>query len=178
MLKLRDSLPPEERKLKSRRIMERIMEYPAFCTARYILCYVDYKNEVETKELLLRCLESGKWVYCPAVSGKDMEFYRISSLKELLPGFHGILEPPQRQESLFLPHGKEKETLIIMPGAAFDKRRHRIGYGDGYYDRYQHSAGGIRSAALAFSFQVMEQNPYVAHDICPEILFTEDAAMA
>ena len=126
---------------------------------------------METAEILKYCLKEGKAVYCPRVTGKEMDFYRISAVEELAAGFHGILEPPGAPERLFRPG---KKALMVMPGVVFDRQHHRIGYGGGYYDRYLQGLQGIVTAALAFSFQVVEEIPAEPHDIRPQIILTED----
>lgn len=77
--------------------------------------------------------------------------------------------------------------LICMPGAAFDKERHRIGYGGGFYDRYVsrllqksehmdaagHSQVKVTTAALAYDCQIFEEIPWEAHDIRPARIITE-----
>lgn len=170
----REAMTTDEWRRKSRQIRENLMNLPAFTHAAHILCYVNYKNEAETISLISQCLASGRHVYCPLVTGKDMDFYEIFSVGELQEGFHGILEPPFREKYLFIPHGKQSDTLMIMPGAVFDRAHHRIGYGGGYYDKYLQRFMGIVTAALAFSFQIRDEIPYEPHDICPQIIVTEN----
>lgn len=171
---MRDGLPDEVRRQKSRRIKEALLRHPFYLSAEYILCYVNYRTEVETLGLIEESLTRHKRVYCPLVCGKSMDFYEIASIEELQEGFHGILEPPKREDGLFVPEGREACTLLVMPGAVFDKKHHRIGYGGGYYDRYLQRAGQIATVAVAFSFQVKEAVPYEVHDVCPQRILTED----
>lgn len=102
-------------------------------TAGTVFLYASCKSEMPTKELLMALLLEGKQVAFPKVNGERMDFYMVSAWEELMPGYHGILEPE--------PHGREpllpKETdVMFVPGAVFDKKGGRIGYGGGYYDRY------------------------------------------
>ena len=77
-------------------------------------------------------------------------------------------------------------VMMWMPGAVFDRERHRIGYGKGYYDRYlgrvSDRKGGfhikdsefrLSTAALAYDCQVMRQMPCEEHDIKPDMVITE-----
>lgn len=174
MLAQRDAMEPEERREKSVRICRRILSHPLFLSARYILCYVNYKSEVETIELIQEALRLGKWVYCPLVDKTEMEFYRITGIDGLHAGFHGIQEPSACEQMRYVPQkGREMQTLMIMPGAAFDRFCHRIGYGGGYYDRYLEKAGDLPKLAAAFSVQVADAVPYEAHDVCPDVVVTE-----
>lgn len=67
-------------------------------------------------------------MFVPRVSGKDMEFYEISDISELNPGYRGIYEPDI--------NGKEPDYsrtgFMCMPGLAFDRSYNRIGYGGGF----------------------------------------------
>lgn len=180
ILARRDAMGPEERQEKSRLICQRILDDPLFLSAYHILCYVNCKSEVETLGLMEEALRLGKRVYCPLVNGTDMEFYRITGLHELRAGFHDILEPPARKRMRYAPERetqtgkKEKErTVMIMPGAAFDRFCHRIGYGGGYYDRYLEKAGTFPKLAAAFSIQVADEIPYEPHDVLPDAIVTE-----
>ena len=173
-LAVRESLDKTIWKESSRQIGAKLTKHPLFTAAEHILCYVSYKREVETVELLKYCLSTGKYVYCPRVAGKDMEFYCIFSTGELESGFYGIPEPPGREDRLY--HRAEeirKRSLIVIPGAVFDIQHHRIGYGGGYYDRFLEKVPGIATVALAFSFQIQEAIPFDTHDICPQVIITE-----
>lgn len=72
-------------------------------------------------------------------------------------------------------------TLLCMPGAAFDRARHRIGYGGGFYDRYlakmtammPQRALQLTTVALAYRCQVFDEIPWEPHDVTPDILLTE-----
>ncbi len=173
VLAVRDAMTVEEWRQKSRQIRRNLMGLSVFDRAAHILSYVNYRREADTEELIRMCLAKGVHVYCPLVDGKSMEFYEIYAAEELQKGFQGILEPPARKECLFAPYGRETDTLMVMPGAVFDRAHHRIGYGGGYYDRYLQRVPDIATAALAFSFQVRESIPYAPHDIRPQIIVTE-----
>lgn len=63
-----------------------------------------------------------------------MNMVHVSSAAEfdhLAPNKWGIREP-----SLEFSDFDGVPDLIVMPGAAFDRSRNRLGYGKGYYDKY------------------------------------------
>lgn len=197
VLSYREAMPDREWQEKSAQIMDRVLQLPAFQRAEHILCYVNYKKEVETLTLIRECLDLKKRVYCPCVMGAEMDFYEIADISELSEGFHGILEPARSAERLFHLNGQE-QALMLMPGAVFDRAHHRIGYGGGYYDRYLKryftalqkcqtdriesqigsQIGSFCTAALSFAFQVREQIPYEEHDICPQLIITETGCIS
>lgn len=186
VLAVRESMPEQEWQEKSKQIEAALMKHPVFQNAEYILSYVNYKKEVETVSLIEKALAMGKHVFCPCVSGKTMDFYEIFSLEELKDGYRGISEPEIRDAERRFFMSKKGRCLMIMPGAVFDKKLHRIGYGGGYYDRYlaeifpeeqgkqrNSATPDFFAAAVAFSFQVKNEIPYAPHDICPQMIVTE-----
>lgn len=207
----RDNLTAEQKRDYSDRIVKNLTSLPCYREADAILTYISFRSEADTFPLLKRAFADGKAVFAPKVLGKEMAFYQISSPEDLTEGYHGILEPSggrlfdewmddrfgQREKSQ--PEkpmeGNEAEKagygvpsiLICMPGAAFDRARHRIGYGGGYYDRFlsnlseggEKTAGTVRlqakmtTAALAFGCQIFEKIPWEPHDIRPGRIITE-----
>lgn len=180
-LALRDKLSEKERQIKSGRIINTLYSLDHYKNSDIILTYVEYLSEVSTTPLIEKALSENKKIFVPKVTGKDMEFYRIDSLSELLKGYKGIREP----KDVTIPFAGdgngnyEKEgVLMLMPGAVFDKFHHRIGYGGGFYDRYLKylSASGIfiYTAALCYECQMFDEIAYDIHDKCPDIIITEE----
>lgn len=189
-LKRRDSLTAEQRKAYSRRIIDHLTGLPCYQEADAILTYISFRSEVDTFPLLERAFVDGKAVFAPKVCGKEMDFYRIFSVEDLTAGYQGILEP---RNGLSFMRAKEEgdpglqQILICMPGAAFDRTCHRIGYGGGFYDRYLSRLfregknaetaawpqAAFTTAALAYDCQIFGEIPWEAHDICPERIVTE-----
>lgn len=168
------------------------MEHPLFQSAREIYCYASFRGEVETGRLMEEAWKSGKRVALPRVRDKgQMDFYYIDSLLELSCGYQGILEPAKDTSRIALPgakrpsgkagrrnnaqadSAKSAETLIILPGAAFDREGNRLGYGKGFYDRYLRAHPGCGRIGLAYSVQCMEKIPADPHDFCVEAVITE-----
>jgi 5,10-methenyltetrahydrofolate synthetase len=174
VLEMRDGMPLGERSEKNRKIAERVMKHPAYRKAGSLLTYVSYKSEADTLVLIEHALKNGKKVYCPKVSGREMEFYRIASQDDLEDGYRGIREPRNRNEERMFRAGiKRGENLMLMPGSVFDKERNRIGYGGGYYDRYLETHTGLTVMALCYEMQVQERIPTERHDRKPDIVITE-----
>ena len=155
---------------KSLQILERFRQLSAYKDASLLLAYVDAKREVETR-LLMRCAwDDGKKVAAPRVDGDGiMHFYYLRSLKDLEPGAFGIMEP--RADCRIC---EPEEGLLLMPGVAFDEQGHRVGYGGGYYDRYLGKHPHLIHIALAFEFQIFPEVPSEKHDICPDLIVTEN----
>lgn len=187
VLTLRDSISVEDKAQYDtviRRIVTGMTEYRE---AEVILAYVNYKSEVETTFLIEQALADGKNVFAPKVAGREMEFWKVTSLEDLQEGYQGIREPVQSIS--FSEWMKACKIMMLVPGAVFDRERHRIGYGGGFYDRYlnrlaenmdcatqmwdhiEHAS--FITAALAYSCQVLEQIPHEEHDRKPDLIVTE-----
>ena len=60
---------------------------------------------------------------------------------------------------------------MVVPGVAFDRTGNRLGRGGGYYDRFLSGFQGV-TAAVAFSFQLLDQIPIEKHDIPVDLVVT------
>ena len=168
VLEKRNCISDKEWEDKSRLICEKVVTHPFFLQADVIYCYVDYRREVGTREIIEQAWRSAKKVAVPKVLGDEMEFYYIQSFEDLEEGYKGIPEPMQTDLA------QDENMLVIMPGAAFDKTCNRIGYGKGYYDKYLQIHPSCKMIALAFELQMLEAIPADTHDICPNIIITEE----
>ncbi|MDF2945699.1 MAG: 5-formyltetrahydrofolate cyclo-ligase [Bacillales bacterium] len=109
--------------------------------------------EIDTYAIIRKAWEQGKNVSVPAtdVLTKSMTFYNINSFDNLKTTKFGIKEPDENHEESKI----ENFDLIIVPGVYFNKRKYRIGYGGGYYDRFLPKVKATK-ISLAYDFQVDE----------------------
>ena len=174
----RQTIPTEEKQEKSRKILERFVELPEYQKAENILAYASRKGEVITDEIILDALSLGKNVFCPKVTDVErsqMEFVRINSLEEMEEGAFGIREPQMNESSDVAKELDPENTLVIMPGAVFDRQLNRIGYGAGFYDRYLKKYPFYKTVALCFACQIADEVIEAdVNDVKPGMLVTED----
>ena len=174
----RQTIPTEEKQVKSRQILERFVELPEYQKAENILAYASRKGEVITDEIILDALSLGKNVFCPKVTDVErsqMEFVRINSLEEMSEGAFGIREPQMNESSDVAKELDPENTLVIMPGAVFDRQLNRIGYGAGFYDRYLKKYPFYKTVALCFACQIADEVIEAdVNDVKPGMLVTED----
>ena len=170
MKQLRADMTRTERFEKSMQIFEQLITVPECKRADRIYTYVSMDNEIDTIMLIDYSLSLEKRVFVPRVSGRDMEFYEISDISELSPGYMGIYEPDI--------NGREPDYsrtgFMCMPGLAFDKSHNRIGYGGGFYDRYLSVENKLYKAALAYEAQLLESIPAQDGDVRPDMIVTEE----
>ncbi len=160
----RNNIPGEERAEKSGKITEHILQSEAYQKAERVFSFVSMGAEVETREILRQAWQDGKIVAVPkCLKGRVMYFLPIKKLEELQKSPFGVMEPVGEMADALVP---EEGDLFLVPGALFDKKKNRIGYGGGYYDVYFEKYQGYRKIGLAFSEQISERIlPVEAYDI-------------
>ena len=175
ILKKRDLLSKEERIRAKILMTERILGHQWFYRADNLLAFASYGSEIETDEVIREALRQGKRVYLPKVMTDTlhqvpyMEFFRISALENLTPGFRQIPEPSSEGEKYIYSEEEAAKTLMLMPGVAFDRYRNRIGYGKGFYDRFlaDKKELQLRTIGVGFRCQLQECIPSEERDIRP-----------
>tara|TARA_Y100000992_G_scaffold247074_1_gene178536 strand:+ start:277 stop:585 length:309 start_codon:yes stop_codon:yes gene_type:complete len=83
-----------------------------------------------------------------------MDFYEWSFKDFLKVSSRGIPEPIAKK--------KVFPDLLIVPLVGFDKKKFRLGYGGGFYDRYIHKISKFKKVltiGFAFSFQEIKKIP-------------------
>ena len=128
--------------------------------AKTIYGYLPYNQEVRTWALLEQALKDGKKVAVPKVYGDDMRFIYMDDLSAVSDGYAGIPEPIADA-----PVADDPTALVLMPGLAFDREGHRIGYGGGFYDRFLENEPNHPTVALCYHFQMLEHLDTEEHDI-------------
>ena len=130
-------MDPEDARIASDTILENLAETEWWKQAEVVLTFLSMKEEVSTRKMIRSSQKAGKQVGVPRLSGKSMEFYPLSpNENSFIINSYGIEEPaPDRDPFQFARMGP-KRVLIIVPGLAFDLKKHRLGRGGGYYDRF------------------------------------------
>lgn len=183
ILSLRNELPLKLREEKSNIILQSLYGMEQYRATDVILTYVDCQSEVITTPIITGAIAKNKQVFAPRVCGEEMEFYRIAGIGDLAEGYKGIREPICEDGFMtgtwsFRNPGEPTGVLMVMPGAVFDREGHRIGYGKGFYDRYLNrlTVNGINvyKIALCYECQLLNKVPYEAHDVCADVIITEN----
>ena len=156
----KQAMTPESIESASGKLVQMFLETELYRQAKTIYGYLPYNQEVRTEPILERALADGKKVAVPKVYGNDMKFIYLSDLKQVAPGYAGIPEPIADA-----PVGDDPTALVLMPGMAFDKEGHRIGYGGGFYDKFLAAEPDHPTIALCYEFQMVAQLPTEEFDI-------------
>jgi len=136
---------------KSEKLGQLFAASAAYRNAKTVYGYLPYNQEVRTVAMLERAIADGKRVAVPKVIGDDMKFIYIADLSRVEKGYAGIPEPVDDG-----PIADDPTALVLMPGLAFDREGHRIGYGGGFYDRFLAQEPDHPTLALCYDFQMME----------------------
>ena len=127
--------------------------------------YWPFGSELDIKPLLYKLVEKEFECSLAVITPEGMIFRRWSPETPLVKGSFTVLEPPS-SEPLVIP------DLIFVPLLAFDKEGHRLGYGQGHFDKYLHQHKVI-TIGVGFSGQEVDQIPRQPHDFALEYLLTE-----
>ena len=146
------AMTPEEIEARSRRLGELLAGSPAYREADTIYGYLPYNQEVRTVPMLERALREGKRVAVPKVYGEEMRFIYLTDLSKVAKGYSGIPEPVGDG-----PVADDPRALVLMPGLAFDRKGHRIGYGGGFYDKFLAREPEHPTIALCYDFQLLPE---------------------
>ena len=146
------AMTPEEIEERSRELGRKFAATEAYRKAKTVYGYMPYNQEVRTVPMLRRALEEGKRVAVPKVYGDDMKFIYLDDLSQVAKGYAGIPEPVADG-----PVAQDETALVLMPGLAFDRAGHRIGYGGGFYDKFLAREPHHPTVALCYDFQVMDR---------------------
>ena len=128
----------EERQEYSDEICERVLEMSQWAEARNVILFSPLPGEPIILPLKLDC--EARKVLCA-----------------------NIPQSARSESGLNLPDAID---LVLVPGVAFSKDRHRLGRGGGFFDRLL--AGRAANAfklGICFSFQLLETIPTEPHDI-------------
>ena len=89
------------------------------------------RDEVDPRRVIARAWRANKRVFCPVVTRHGEMIFRNLEPDSLLErGPFGIWEPVSGTTI-----AARDLDLVVTPLVAFDRKRHRIGMGGGYYDR-------------------------------------------
>ncbi len=170
VLDARLKLSADEHRAGSAKIEARLFGLPEFKAAKVIMFFASFRSEVDTHRMIRRALAEGKRVVLPKVRGKELELLEISSFdRDVRAGSWGIPEPAGPGAR---PADLKDIGLVVVPGAAFDERGNRIGYGAGFYDKLLPAYHGM-TVAVAFDLQIVPGVPIDRHDVPVKKIVTE-----
>ena len=98
-----------------------------------------------------------------------MNFFSWKKKDVLFINEFGMLEPTKTKIKV--------PDVMLVPILAFDKKKYRLGYGKGFYDRYLNKYlsqfKNILTVGVAFSFQRHHKLPINLNDVKLDLILTE-----
>lgn len=153
---------PEERRLWSEQVCNRIYGMELVIKAKNIMAFYPLPDEVDIRPLLHRLHNEGKKILLPEVIDENRLAIRVFSPDaDLLSGTLGTKVP---DTEVFTDISDI--DVVLVPGMAFDKAGHRLGRGKGYYDRFLATLPEkAMKIAVCLPYQIVEHVPSEEHDI-------------
>lgn len=175
ILKRRNGLSEAQRELKSRKILDRLINLNELKNADKICVYVSKGSEPDTFNIIQHLISIGKALYAPKsdINSNFMTFYRVNSLSGLSLGAFSVLEPSDENEKYIYSNVND---ICIVPALSFDKQGYRLGYGKGYYDRFLKDFNGIK-IGICFDEFITESLPRFVTDISADVIITESKSI-
>lgn len=171
LLEQRKSFSHEELQEKNSLIFEKLFSLQEFSRANNIGVYISFNNEADTRKIIEKLLSENKNVFAPVMDfgNEHFSYAKLSSLENLTENKYGVLEPTEKNSV-----EASEIDLFLVPGAAFDSQRNRIGWGKGYYDKFfnKNKPRG-KKIGLFFEFQLIKEVPTDEFDVKMDFIITE-----
>ncbi len=171
LLSQRDALSKEAIYIKSYAVYQALQSTKSYQESKNIFCFISFGSEIKT-ELILADALLNKDLYVPCIDKqtKKMVPVKMTTGTQLYKNNFGIYEPT------YDPHADIPDhfDLAIVPGLAFDRRGHRIGYGKGHYDNFFSKYPVTHKAGIAFAFQIIVDLPNQDYDQTVDTIITEE----
>lgn len=172
-------------------ILQKVAGLEEYRTARLIHTYASSRDhEVDTLGLIRLSLEQGKDVAVPVlragrpaagrpgeldlvqVGDRFLEHALLHSLEDLRQGQWNLLEP--HPGHLHWLEDLGRIDLVVVPGIAFDRQGHRLGFGLGFYDRFLCRVQAPK-VGLTYDSLLLERIPAEPHDVPMDVVVSESA---
>jgi 5-formyltetrahydrofolate cyclo-ligase len=153
-----------------------IRELSAFYFQKEVLnvsAYYPIKSEINTIELLEEIGKSCNInILLPKVykGTRVLRFFEYDK-ENLIEGSFGVMEPLEDS------HREKLPDVVLTPFLAFDNKRHRLGYGMGYYDStfnyFKQEGHKYLSIGIGYDEQYLESGiPSEPTDVCLNYIIT------
>ncbi len=163
ILQTLQALPPADRRERSLTLCRSVALSPQWQSATTVGLFSALLTEPDLSPLWEEWAGGKEKRFCyPRMEGEVIHFYAITAPTALLASRWNLLEPPPGEEALIDPG---EIDLLFVPGVAFTRDGHRMGWGKGYYDRYLvQPALQATTVGICFSEQIVPKLPLEPHD--------------
>jgi 5-formyltetrahydrofolate cyclo-ligase len=166
----RRQMSPAIKQDLDRRLCQSLQELITERRPKVVHTYLPMPAEIDFLPVLAKMLEENIQLVLPkTLRGGQLEHLPLTSFEQLEDGIFGTKHPIGG-----VPYTGAYD-LIIVPGLAFDRQGHRLGYGGGYYDRFLPAHPEAHKIALCYDFQIVENLPLEPHDVQLDALLSATA---
>ena len=168
---VRRALSADTRQGFSSAMCERLIESEIFKRAKVVAAYSALRFEIDPRAIVERACALGKIVGLPRLVANTgtMELAAYRPGDPLHETHFMVKQPLDTAETIDLA----SVDLVLVPGLAFDMRGHRLGFGQGYYDRFLPRMPNAVRVGLSFELQLLVEVPATALDVPVDHLATE-----
>lgn len=151
------------------KIVPLFFEHFSFPPSTVVGGYWPIGHELDQRPLLFRLVEEGYRCALPCITSQGLVFREWTKDTVLVKGSFQTLEPPPSMANLI-------PSIVLVPLLAFDKRGHRLGYGQGHFDKYLHQHPTL-TIGVGFSEQEIKEVPCQSHDFALDYILTEEGVL-
>lgn len=167
------SLGVEDRIVLDAQIATHVTHLPFWERAVTVFGYMGIDDEVDLQAVFRAAIREGKRIALPRVETRDgpMTFHLVGDFPLSLERHpYGFLQPPPEAPEV----QGDLDTIVLVPGRAFDRQGRRLGRGGGYYDRFiAHTGDGPVTVGICYSAQVVQEVPVTDRDESVQIVVSD-----
>jgi 5-formyltetrahydrofolate cyclo-ligase len=142
--------------MRSVQLWAKVAELDGYRRANSVMAFVGFNGEPDTDPLFARLSVEGKRLLLPRVEASGI--VAVEGDAPRVNSKFGVSEP------IGPPVELSEIDFVIVPGLAFTVAGDRLGYGQGYYDRFLPTVSAP-SVGVCFTEQLVDEMPLTEHDV-------------
>jgi 5-formyltetrahydrofolate cyclo-ligase len=142
--------------MRSVQLWAKVAELPEYLRASSVMAFVGFSGEPDTDPLFARLSVEGKRLLLPRVEANGI--VAVEGDSPMVTSAFGVSEPTGPAVDV------GEIDFVIVPGLAFTLAGDRLGYGQGYYDRFLPTLTAP-SVGVCFVDQLVDAMPLTEHDV-------------
>lgn len=147
--------------MRSVQLWAKVAELDEYVRATSVMAFVGFNGEPDTDPLFARLSVEGKRLLLPRVEASGI--VAVDGDAPMVVSTFGVSEPTGPAVDV------GEIDFVIVPGLAFTSAGDRLGYGQGYYDRFLPTVPAP-SVGVCFADQLVDEMPLAAHDTRVDIV--------
>lgn len=165
----RQALSDDTQHTHAQKIAELFRQHSLFKNATHIAAYQACHAEINPHFIIQTLWEAHKTCYLPVIQDDGILTFRVYEKETVLKkNIYGIAEPLATAEIF-----ATQLDIVLVPLLGFDRAKHRLGMGKGYYDKTFFDKKSPILIGLAHSCQEHALIPTETHDVALDFILTE-----